>query len=138
MNKLYETLDEDISHILFILHQLINTNTTNSFIILRYVKPLNVLAVQSIGCAITEKRAGTGPKRIAESGAVCVATGAGSTRMSSHRPWNTACRPGNIIVQRDNFLSRENFGIQLNFDNHRHCFKKQLKFGNQLKQSVRL
>jgi hypothetical protein len=86
------------------LHQLININTTNSFIILRFVKQFNALALQSIGYAKTEKRGETGPKGIAGSGAVCVTTGAGRTTTSSHRPWNTACRPGNIIA-RDNFIS---------------------------------
>jgi hypothetical protein len=63
-----------------------------------------VLAFQSTGYAKTEKRAGTGPKGITGSGAVCVMTGAGRTTTSSHRPWNTACRPGNI-TQRNKFLS---------------------------------
>ena len=110
---------------LFILHLLINTNATNSFIILQLVKTFNVLAVQSICCAKTEKRGETGPKGTAGSGAVGVTTGAGRNKTSSHRPWNTACRPENII-QRDNFLSRENFGIHLNFNNHRQCSKKNL------------
>lgn len=118
-------MDSDITHVLFILNQLINTNTTDSFIILRFVRTFNALAVQSIGCAKTEKRGETGPKGISGSGAVCVTTGAGRTKTSSHRPWKTACRPGNII-QRDNFISWENFGIQLNLDNHRQCFKKSL------------
>jgi len=63
---------------------------------LRFVKLFNVLAFQIIGCAKTGKRGETGPKGIAGSGAVCVTTGAGRTKTSSHRPWNTACRPGNI------------------------------------------
>ena len=95
MNKPQETLDSDITHVLFILHQLINISTTNSSIILQFVKPFNALAVQSIGCAKAEKRGETGPKGIAGSGAVCVTTGAERTKTSSHRPWNTACRPGN-------------------------------------------
>jgi len=100
MNKPQETLDSDITHELFILHQLINTSTTNSFIILRIVKSFNALAVQGIGCAKTEKRGETCPKGIAGNGAVCVTTGAG-TKTSSHRPWNTACKPGNIIQYKE-------------------------------------
>lgn len=104
INKPQETLDADIAHVQFIFHQLINTLNTNCFITLRYVKAFNFLGVQSIGCGTTEKRAETGPKGITDSGAVCVTAGAGRAKKSSHRPWKTACRPGNII-QKDIFLS---------------------------------